>query len=259
VLTRRRHPVLAWAGASLAVLLLVALPASARADDAVPPDTSAAPAVPPDSASDPSDPDLSGLPLRRDAVGERVRLVQQRLAWLGHEVSKGDRAALRMGTSTQAAVRAFQVKFGLRPTGIVGAGTWDVLRQLAGPVGRLPRACVAETSICIDKSTRLVRYVVDGRPVLTLDARFGFVGAETREGSFRVASKSRNHVSSLYRSPMPFSLFFHGGQAVHYSPYFARDGYNGASHGCVNLRDYAGARRLFDRADVGTRVHVYRS
>ena len=93
----------------------------------------------------------------------------------------------------------------------------------------------------------------------TLDARFGFTGAETREGTFHVTRKSRDHVSSLYRTSMPFAMFFSGGQAVHYSPYFARDGYNGGSHGCVNLRDYDGARWLFDHVPLGTTVYVYRS
>ena len=160
--------------------------------------------------------------------------------------------------ASKPAVKAFQAKYRFRPTGVIGPGTWDLLDQMAGTVGRLPKACIAETSICIDKARRLVRYVVDGRPVLTLDARFGFVGAETREGVFRVNRKSRYHVSSLYRTSMPFALFFSGGQAVHYSPYFARDGYNGGSHGCVNLRDYDRARWLFDRVDLGTRVYVYR-
>ena len=104
-----------------------------------------------------------------------------------------------------------------------------------------------------------MRLVDEGRVLLTLDARFGFAGAETRTGTFRVARKSRDHVSGLYGTSMPYSLFFSGGQAVHYSAYFARDGYNGASHGCVNLRDRSGARWLFDHVDVGTRVHVYRS
>ena len=54
-------------------------------------------------------------------------------------------------------------------------------------------------------------------------------------------------------------MFFSGGQAVHYSPYFARDGYNGGSHGCVNLRDYEGAQWLFDHTPTGSRVVVYRS
>ena len=116
-----------------------------------------------------------------------------------------------------------------------------------------------KVSICVDKTQKLVRYVVRGTPRLTLDARFGFSGADTREGTFRVNSKSRDHHSSLYRTWMPFAMFFSGGQAVHYSPYFARDGYSGGSHGCVNLRDFDNARWLFDRVPVGTRVYVYRS
>ena len=143
-----------------------------------------------------------------------------------------------MGESTTAAVKEFQAKFGFRPTGVVGPGTYELLDAIAGKVDRLPQGCLGARTICIDKAQRLVRLVEKGKVVLTLDARFGFVGAETREGTFRIQRKSRDHTSSLYRTWMPFALFFSGGQAVHYSPYFARDGYNGGSHGCVNLRDF---------------------
>jgi hypothetical protein len=201
----------------------------------------------------------SQLPLREGATGWRVREVQERLAWLGYAIFEGNVANELMGASTVAAVERFQSKFGFRPTGVVGAGTWDLLKQLSGQPGRLPKACLGQRTICIDKTQRLVRLVEKDRPVLTLDARFGFEAAATREGNFRVHMKSRDHTSSLYRTWMPFALFFSGGQAVHYSPYFARDGYNGASHGCVNLRDFDRARWLFDRVPMGTRVHVYRS
>jgi lipoprotein-anchoring transpeptidase ErfK/SrfK len=52
-------------------------------------------------------------------------------------------------------------------------------------------------------------------------------------------------------------MFFSGGQAVHYSPDFAATGYNGASHGCVNVRDYDGMVALFDQVRVGDKVIVY--
>jgi peptidoglycan hydrolase-like protein with peptidoglycan-binding domain len=192
-------------------------------------------------------------------VGWRVQRVQERLAWLGYDISEGNLVNERMGESTIDAVKQFQSKFGFRPTGTVGPGTYELLGVIAGRVGRLPKGCLGERAICIDKAQRLVRLVEDDEVVLTLDARFGFVGAETREGTFRVQRKSRDHTSSLYRTWMPFALFFSGGQAVHYSPYFARDGYNGGSHGCVNLRDFDRARWLFDRVPMGTPVHVYRS
>ena len=253
----------------------------ARAEDVpVTPPAESAPAEPDPSVPDPSAPALpsadvpaaapgqpsppatvpaSRIPLRTGASGWRVRHVQERLAWLGYDIIEGNLANERMGESTTAAVKRFQSKFGIRPTGVVGPGTYGLLDELAGKVGRLPQGCRGERTICIDKAQRLVRLVAKDEVLLTLDARFGFVGAETREGTFRIERKSRDHVSSLYRTEMPFALFFSGGQAVHYSPYFARDGYNGASHGCVNLRDYDRARWLFDQVAVGTRVHVYRS
>lgn len=91
-----------------------------------------------------------------------------------------------------------------------------------------------------------------------MSARFGGPGYRTREGVFRVYRKSRHHVSSRYGSRMPFSMFFSGGQAIHYSPDFARVGYAGASHGCANLRTWSGAEWLFDRTPIGTRVVVSR-
>jgi lipoprotein-anchoring transpeptidase ErfK/SrfK len=56
---------------------------------------------------------------------------------------------------------------------------------------------------------------------------------------------------------MPFAMFFSGGQAVHYSPDFAAVGYSGASHGCVNTRDYDGIAALFDLVAIGDKVVVY--
>jgi lipoprotein-anchoring transpeptidase ErfK/SrfK len=56
---------------------------------------------------------------------------------------------------------------------------------------------------------------------------------------------------------MPYSMFFDGGQAVHYSSDFAAVGYAGASHGCVNIRDYDGVAHLYDQVRVGDTVVVY--
>lgn len=271
-------------GATIAALLMGAAPAQAEdvptpapadsaptppADpvlaDPVPIETPIPPAEQPPAAilpaptQTPTAVTSSRIPLRTGAVGWRVQRVQERLSWLGYDISEANLVNERMGESTTDAVKSFQSKFGFRPTGVVGPGTFELLDAIVGRVGRLPKGCLGEQVICIDKAQRLVRLVEDNEVVLTLDARFGFVGAETREGTFRVQRKSRDHTSSLYRTWMPFALFFSGGQAVHYSPYFARDGYDGGSHGCVNLRDFDRARWLFDRVPVGTQVHVYRS
>lgn len=123
----------------------------------------------------------------------------------------------------------------------------------------LDSRCRTGRVICVDKTSRSLRWVVDGRALRTLDARFGGPSTPTREGEFTVFAKSRDHVSSLYDTSMPFAMFFSGGQAVHYSPDFAAVGYDGASHGCVNVRDRAGVEWLFDQVLVGDRVVVWRS
>ena len=70
--------------------------------------------------------------------------------------------------------------------------------------------------------------MIDGEVVKTMNVRFGGSATPTREGEFRVEYKSRDHVSKLYGSAMPFAMFFSRGQAVHYSSDFASVGYNGA-------------------------------
>ena len=117
--------------------------------------------------------------------------------------------------------------------------------------------CMTGRVVCISKRSNKVWWVNDGAVKLTMDARFGTSEYRTREGTFSVQWKSRDHVSNLYHTSMPFALFFSGGQAVHYSPDFAARGYNGGSHGCVNLRDRAGAEALFDQTRVGDKVVVY--
>jgi lipoprotein-anchoring transpeptidase ErfK/SrfK len=127
----------------------------------------------------------------------------------------------------------------------------------SGPA--LDPRCLTGRAMCVDKTSRSLRWVVDGSVLETVEVRFGSDELPTREGAFTVFRKSRDHVSSLYNTPMPFAMFFSGGQAVHYSPDFAANGYNGASHGCVNVRDRAVVAWLFDRVRLGDKVIVYRS
>jgi lipoprotein-anchoring transpeptidase ErfK/SrfK len=123
--------------------------------------------------------------------------------------------------------------------------------------GPLDDRCRTGRVLCIDKSSQTLRWVVDGKVVKTVDVRFGSSSTPTREGVFSVYLKSRDHVSQLYDSSMPFAMFFSGGQAVHYSSDFAANGYGGASHGCVNVRDYDAVSWLYDQVRVGDKVVVY--
>ena len=199
----------------------------------------------------------SEIPLVKGSRGFRVKELQDRLIWMGYPIDSSETDSELFWDSTEDAVKRFQGKFWISPTGDVGQTTWDRLRQYSGTVGRLPAACTGERTLCVDKTQRLLRLVENGKVTLTLDARFGLPGTVTREGSFRVNRKSRDHWSTLYRTWMPFAMFFSGGQAVHYSPFFARDGYNGGSHGCIGLRDFKMASWLYDRIPMGTKVYVY--
>jgi hypothetical protein len=113
--------------------------------------------------------------------------------------------------------------------------------------------------LCVDKTRRKLYYVKHGKVLKTMDARFGCARTPTRQGTFKVRRKNRHWTSTIYHSSMPFSMFFSGGQAVHYSSDFNRRGYAGCSHGCVNIRSWSKIKWVFAHIKVGDRVVVYRS
>lgn len=127
----------------------------------------------------------------------------------------------------------------------------------ANPGVNVDSRCLTGRVLCASKADRKLRWMVNGQVVLTLDARFGSAKDPSDDGAFRVTWKSKNHVSSIYRTPMPYAMFYNGGEAVHYSSDFAARGWQGGSHGCVNIRDKAGIAWLFDQVKVGDKVVVY--
>jgi peptidoglycan hydrolase-like protein with peptidoglycan-binding domain len=206
--------------------------------------------------------------LRAGDQGLSVRRLQARLEQVNWY--DGDVTGL-FDQKTVAAVTGFQTKRRIPVTGEVDRRTLDRLAEMTRkptkaelfnivPTGpTLDPLCMTGRAMCVDKTSRSLRWVIDGIVKSRYDVRFGSDELPTREGAFTVFRKSRDHVSSLYDTSMPFAMFFSGGQAVHYSPDFAATGYNGASHGCVNVRDYNGIRWLFDQVQLGDKVIVYRS
>ncbi|MEU6574959.1 L,D-transpeptidase family protein [Streptomyces sp. NPDC046805] len=203
----------------------------------------------------------------RGDTGTDVRELQARLrqvAWLF------DGPTGTYDDLTEQAVQGFQGKRGLPRTGRTDAVTWQRLRAMTHrpgtwelylmggqPAAAPDRRCLTGRVLCISKTSRTLRWMIDGRTVSTMAVRFGAQYTPTREGVFHVYWKSRHHVSTLYHSPMPYALFFSGGQAVHYSYDFAARGYAGGSHGCVNVRDEAAIADLFAQVRNGDKVVVY--
>ncbi|RKN37510.1 L,D-transpeptidase family protein [Streptomyces hoynatensis] len=202
---------------------------------------------------------------------EQVRELQARLAQLGHFTQN---PTGYYGEVTSASVAAFQEAAGLQASGTVFEDTWEALTAGtaqptheemyppldvpdAVPAQDLDDRCLTGRVLCISKTSRTLSWVIDGEVQMTVEVRFGAEETPTREGVFEVYWKSRHHHSTLYDSPMPYAMFFDGGQAVHYSADFAANGYNGASHGCVNVRDEDAIARLFDEVHEGDEVVVH--
>ena len=201
--------------------------------------------------------------------GREVRELQARLkqiAWFFGDVTPN------YGDDTTEAVEGFQAKREIPVTGEVDRRTWGRLLAMTSEPSHeelhnivpapsegapLDPRCLEGEALCIDKSTYSLRYVVNGDVQMEMDVRFGAELTPTREGEFEVEWKDADHVSSLYHTEMPYSMFFSGGQAVHYSSDFATYGYSGASHGCVNVRDYDAIAQLYDLVEVGDTVVVY--
>ncbi|MFF9079910.1 L,D-transpeptidase family protein [Streptomyces rubiginosohelvolus] len=248
----------------------------AKPRTAPPPPSPSASTAPPAPAPDPTiarpAPEPSTAPpprvlMRTGSESDRVRELQARLRQIGHF---GRNPTGYYGSVTADAVRSFQAKRILPVTGSTDEVTWQRLlamtrvpkaaelrppteRPLAAPDER----CLKGRVLCISKNSRTLAWMIDGKVVSAMDVRFGSEYTPTREGVFEVFWKSRDHVSTLYDTPMPYALFFSGGQAVHYSADFAANGYGGASHGCVNVRDKKKVAALFDQVRTGDKVVVY--
>ncbi|MFE7547650.1 L,D-transpeptidase family protein [Streptomyces gardneri] len=209
---------------------------------------------------------VEGL-LKDGDENEQVRELQARLRQLGHF----DRAPTGFyGTMTAGSVKAFQKKQGLPGTGSVDLTTWERLLAASrkptadelkpsttNKLDTPDAACMTGRVLCISKESRTLAWMIDGKVVSSMDVRFGSENTPTREGTFSVGWKARKWTSTIYHTPMPYAMFFSGGQAVHYSSDFAARGYNGASHGCVNVRDRAKLSALFDQVKVGDKVVVH--
>jgi len=233
----------------------------------------ASPTVKPTSTPEPTSTPTpqAVIVLQRGDSGPRVRGLQARLRQIGW--FEGD-VTDYYGTRTAAAVRGFQAKRGYPVSGDVDEPTYAKLLSMTRrpttdelanakpkPVATTswdvdPR-CLTGRVMCISKTDRRLTWVIDGVPQYSFAVRFGSDELPTREGVFHVYKKKVDVISNLYHTPMPYSMFFSGGQAVHYSSNFARLGYTGASHGCVNVRDWDGVVRLYNESRIGDGVVIH--
>lgn len=96
-------------------------------------------------------------------------------------------------------------------------------------------AAFASVVASIDLSAQRMAVIVDGEFVADWPISSGRSGYKTPTGTYKPKVLKRMHYSRKYdNSPMPYSVFFHGGYAIHGTGYLKQLG-RPASHGCVRL------------------------
>ena len=121
-------------------------------------------------------------------------------------------------------------------------------------------AAQAKVAVWIDISSQTMTVSVDGWRYANWRVSTARSGYWTPRGSFRPYLLKRMHYSRKYdNSPMPHSIFFRGGYAIHGTNYVKRLG-TPASHGCVRLHP-ANAATLYALVERNgrdsTRIEIY--
>jgi lipoprotein-anchoring transpeptidase ErfK/SrfK len=129
-----------------------------------------------------------------------------------------------------------------------------LLASLFIPAGRAQ----AQVVVHISKASQRMSVSVDGAQRYVWRVSTGRGGFGTPSGVFRPQMLARSWFSrKYYNSPMPYSIFYHKGYAIHGTNYLSRLG-GPASHGCVRLHP-ANAAVLFSlvqRYRSATRIIV---
>lgn len=106
-------------------------------------------------------------------------------------------------------------------------------------------AAQAGVAVLIQLSRQTMSVAVDGADLATWPVSTARRGYRTPVGRYRPYSLERMHYSRLYDdTPMPYSMFFRGGYAIHGTTDVRNLG-RAVSHGCVRLSP-DNARSLFE-------------
>jgi len=157
------------------------------------------------------------------------------------------------------AIKAFQEKQKIKPAiGFAGPVTWNRMQFLSARKNpNAAKKCPVRNYrvACVDLD-RQITWVQKGKKVVfgPVSMRSGRTAHPTRTGWFTIYWRHKNHVSTLYKTPMPYAQFFSGGQAFHavYESIHTTVG----SMGCVNLT-VPDARKLWGVLKKGDRVYVW--
>jgi lipoprotein-anchoring transpeptidase ErfK/SrfK len=131
-----------------------------------------------------------------------------------------------------------------------------LLAVLLGLVLAFPAIAQAQILAKIILSSQRMNVYVDGAPVYSWPVSTARAGYRTPVGTFRPTALVRYHRSTIYSgSPMPYSIFFLRGYAIHGS-YETKYLGHPASHGCIRLHpsNAAALYSLVQRHGAGNTV-----
>ena len=119
---------------------------------------------------------------------------------------------------------------------------------------------LADVVVHIDKASQRMSVSVNGQPRYTWPVSTGRRGYGTPSGVFQPQMMARRWFSrKYYNSPMPHSIFFYHGFAIHGTTDLRRLG-GPASHGCVRLHP-SNAATLYALVERNgrdsTRIEIY--
>lgn len=124
-----------------------------------------------------------------------------------------------------------------KPKAVAALLTASLAALLAG-------AAQADVLITVDKNLQQMTVSVDGDVRWVWPVSTGRPGYDTSNGEYTAFRLDADHVSHVWdNAPMPYSIFFHGGDAIHGTLETRHLG-RPVSHGCVRLLP-ANAAKLF--------------
>jgi lipoprotein-anchoring transpeptidase ErfK/SrfK len=136
-------------------------------------------------------------------------------------------------------------------SGLLGA----VALLLAGTAGASAAPsgtpCISAARACVDLSSQRAWLMQGGNVIYgPVPVATGKASAPTAPGTFQVFWKDLHHRSSIFHdAPMPYSVFFNGGDAFH------EDSVRVPSNGCVHLT-HSAAQTFYNTLHVGDVVQV---
>jgi len=136
--------------------------------------------------------------------------------------------------------------------GVAAAGCAALMVAGPGTANAASTPCSAAARACVDLSTQQAWLTHNGKVTYgPVKVKTGRASAPTDPGTFHVTFRDLHHVSSVYGSPMPYSVFFNGGDAFHEGSLTV------SSHGCVHLSRSAAAT-FYNTLRKGDVVQVVR-